>query len=174
MVVLGSDSGESVQLQVSQNCADRVPSLQATMSFSQDSLGGLLWLKKNVEWKKGNQKESRMRVRNTSDVRHWFCLHYRDGSASSTYYFKDQSAVEIGSKSWLYLRTLKRGEEEFPIRNEQVRCRKRRGGVLTKKQAKWWHLFISLFYIGQTVSLGLLTSHSQKICQKILWVIKFS
>ncbi|KAB0338101.1 hypothetical protein FD754_024805, partial [Muntiacus muntjak] len=46
-----------------------------------------------------------------------------DGSASSTYYFKDQSAVETGSKSWLYLRTLKRGEEEFPLRNEQVRQR---------------------------------------------------
>ncbi|KAM9739684.1 platelet-activating factor acetylhydrolase isoform 1-T1 [Dama dama] len=50
-------------------------------------------------------------------------IEHRDGSASSTYYFKDQSAVETGSKSWLYLRTLKRGEEEFPLRNEQVRQR---------------------------------------------------
>uniref|UniRef100_F6R298 1-alkyl-2-acetylglycerophosphocholine esterase n=1 Tax=Bos taurus TaxID=9913 RepID=F6R298_BOVIN len=50
-------------------------------------------------------------------------VEHRDGSASSTYYFKDQSAVEIGNKSWLYLRTLKRGEEEFPLRNEQLRQR---------------------------------------------------
>ncbi|XP_065768536.1 platelet-activating factor acetylhydrolase isoform X1 [Muntiacus reevesi] len=50
-------------------------------------------------------------------------IEHRDGSAASTYYFKDQSAVETGSKSWLYLRTLKRGEEEFPLRNEQVRQR---------------------------------------------------
>ncbi|XP_066862447.1 platelet-activating factor acetylhydrolase isoform X5 [Kogia breviceps] len=45
---------------------------------------------------------------------------FRDGSASATYYFKDQSAAEIGNKTWLYLRTLKRGEEEFSLRNEQV------------------------------------------------------
>ncbi|XP_024621861.1 platelet-activating factor acetylhydrolase isoform X2 [Neophocaena asiaeorientalis asiaeorientalis] len=45
---------------------------------------------------------------------------FRDGSASATYYFKDQSAAEIGNQTWLYLRTLKRGEEEFPLRNEQV------------------------------------------------------
>uniref|UniRef100_A0A4W2H6Q8 1-alkyl-2-acetylglycerophosphocholine esterase n=1 Tax=Bos indicus x Bos taurus TaxID=30522 RepID=A0A4W2H6Q8_BOBOX len=50
-------------------------------------------------------------------------VEHRDGSACSTYYFKDQSAVEIGNKSWLYLRTLKRGEEEFPLRNEQLRQR---------------------------------------------------
>eukprot|EP00070_Physeter_catodon_P027897 XP_028334791.1 platelet-activating factor acetylhydrolase isoform X6 [Physeter catodon] len=47
-------------------------------------------------------------------------IEHRDGSASATYYFKDQSAAEIGNKTWLYLRTLKRGEEEFPLRNEQV------------------------------------------------------
>ncbi|XP_058932534.1 platelet-activating factor acetylhydrolase isoform X1 [Kogia breviceps] len=47
-------------------------------------------------------------------------IEHRDGSASATYYFKDQSAAEIGNKTWLYLRTLKRGEEEFSLRNEQV------------------------------------------------------
>ncbi|XP_061050988.1 platelet-activating factor acetylhydrolase isoform X1 [Eubalaena glacialis] len=47
-------------------------------------------------------------------------IEHRDGSASATYYFKDQSAAEIGNKTWLYLRTLKRGKEEFPLRNEQV------------------------------------------------------
>nr|XP_020736380.1 platelet-activating factor acetylhydrolase [Odocoileus virginianus texanus] len=50
-------------------------------------------------------------------------VEHRDGSACSTYYFKDQPAAEIGSKSWLYLRTVKRGEEEFPLRNEQVQQR---------------------------------------------------
>ncbi|XP_014638130.1 PREDICTED: platelet-activating factor acetylhydrolase isoform X1 [Ceratotherium simum simum] len=50
-------------------------------------------------------------------------VEHRDGSASATYYFKDQSAAEIGNKSWLYLRTLKRGEEEVPLRNEQVKQR---------------------------------------------------
>ncbi|XP_059966078.1 platelet-activating factor acetylhydrolase isoform X3 [Mesoplodon densirostris] len=47
-------------------------------------------------------------------------IEHRDGSASATYYFKDQSAAEIGNQTWLYLRTPKRGEEEFPLRNEQV------------------------------------------------------
>lgn len=50
-------------------------------------------------------------------------VEHRDGSASATYYFKNQSAVERGSKSWLYLRTLKRGEGEFPLRNEQLQQR---------------------------------------------------
>nr|BAG59587.1 unnamed protein product [Homo sapiens] len=49
-------------------------------------------------------------------------VEHRDRSASATYYFKDQSAAEIGDKSWLYLRTLKQ-EEETHIRNEQVRQR---------------------------------------------------
>ncbi|KAF3831605.1 hypothetical protein GH733_000417 [Mirounga leonina] len=48
---------------------------------------------------------------------------FRDGSASATYYFKDQSAAEIGNKSWLYLQSLKSEEEEMPLRNEQVQKR---------------------------------------------------
>ncbi|XP_008050237.1 platelet-activating factor acetylhydrolase [Carlito syrichta] len=52
-------------------------------------------------------------------------VEHRDESASATYYFKDKSAAEIGNKSWLYLRTIKREEkeEEMHIRNEQVRQR---------------------------------------------------
>uniref|UniRef100_A0A8C3WLX2 Platelet-activating factor acetylhydrolase n=1 Tax=Catagonus wagneri TaxID=51154 RepID=A0A8C3WLX2_9CETA len=50
-------------------------------------------------------------------------VEHRDGSASATYYFKDQPAAEIRNKTWLYLRTLRKGEEEFPLRNEQVRQR---------------------------------------------------
>uniref|UniRef100_A0A8D1T971 Platelet-activating factor acetylhydrolase n=1 Tax=Sus scrofa TaxID=9823 RepID=A0A8D1T971_PIG len=50
-------------------------------------------------------------------------VEHRDGSASATYFFKDQSAAEIRNKTWLYLRTLGKGEEEFPLRNEQVRQR---------------------------------------------------
>ncbi|XP_035969347.2 platelet-activating factor acetylhydrolase isoform X4 [Halichoerus grypus] len=46
-------------------------------------------------------------------------VEHRDGSASATYYFKDQSAAEIGNKSWLYLQSLKSEEEEMPLRNEQ-------------------------------------------------------
>ncbi|KAL4685761.1 hypothetical protein H8959_001358 [Pygathrix nigripes] len=49
-------------------------------------------------------------------------VEHRDRSASATYYFKNQSAAEIGKKSWLYLRTLKE-EEEIHIRNKQVRQR---------------------------------------------------
>lgn len=51
----------------------------------------------------------------------------RDGSASATYYFQDQSAAEIGNKSWLYLQSLKTEEEEMSVRSEQVRG-SRRGG----------------------------------------------
>lgn len=50
-------------------------------------------------------------------------VEHRDESASATYYFKDQSAAEIGKKTWLYLKTLKKEEEEVPLRNEQVHQR---------------------------------------------------
>lgn len=50
-------------------------------------------------------------------------VEHRDGSASATYYYNDQSAAEIGKKTWLYLKTLKHGEEEVPLRNEQVQLR---------------------------------------------------
>ncbi|XP_070442264.1 platelet-activating factor acetylhydrolase isoform X2 [Equus przewalskii] len=50
-------------------------------------------------------------------------VEHRDGSASATYYFQDQSAAEIGNKSWLYFRSLKREEEEVLVRNEQVQQR---------------------------------------------------
>nr|XP_039323533.1 platelet-activating factor acetylhydrolase isoform X2 [Saimiri boliviensis boliviensis] len=48
-------------------------------------------------------------------------VEHRDGSASATYYFKDQSAVEMGNKSWLYFRTLE--QEDMHIRNKQVQQR---------------------------------------------------
>uniref|UniRef100_A0A8C0RE06 Platelet-activating factor acetylhydrolase n=1 Tax=Canis lupus familiaris TaxID=9615 RepID=A0A8C0RE06_CANLF len=50
-------------------------------------------------------------------------IEHRDGSASATYYFKDQSAAEIGNKSWSYLQELKPGDEEIHVRNEQVQKR---------------------------------------------------
>ncbi|KAB1261307.1 Platelet-activating factor acetylhydrolase [Camelus dromedarius] len=50
-------------------------------------------------------------------------VEHRDESASATYYFRDQTAAETGNKTWLYIRTLKQGDEEFPLRNEQVRQR---------------------------------------------------
>ena len=93
--------------------------------FLRTPLGPLWFKKKKSRVEEGKSERIKdggeEHERNTSDISHWFCLYRRDGSASATYYFKNQSAVEIGSKSWLYLRTLKRGEEEFPLRNEQVR-----------------------------------------------------
>ncbi|XP_032196069.1 platelet-activating factor acetylhydrolase isoform X1 [Mustela erminea] len=50
-------------------------------------------------------------------------VEHRDGSASATYYFQDQSAAEIGNKSWLYLQSLKTEEEEMSVRSEQVQKR---------------------------------------------------
>lgn len=50
-------------------------------------------------------------------------VEHRDGSASATYYFNDQSAAEKGNKTWLYLKTLKPGEDEVPLRHEQVQQR---------------------------------------------------
>ncbi|KAF6365070.1 phospholipase A2 group VII [Rhinolophus ferrumequinum] len=50
-------------------------------------------------------------------------VEHRDRSASATYYYDDQSAAERGEKTWLYLKTLKPGEEEVPLRNEQVQLR---------------------------------------------------
>ncbi|XP_016068347.1 PREDICTED: platelet-activating factor acetylhydrolase [Miniopterus natalensis] len=51
-------------------------------------------------------------------------VEHRDGSASATYYFNDQSAAETGNKSWLYLKTPPQGEKEAAsLRNAQVRQR---------------------------------------------------
>ncbi|KAK1338340.1 hypothetical protein QTO34_001455 [Cnephaeus nilssonii] len=50
-------------------------------------------------------------------------VEHRDGSASATYYFNDQSDAEIGNKSWLYLRTPQQGENEVLLRNSQVQQR---------------------------------------------------
>lgn len=50
-------------------------------------------------------------------------VEHRDGSASATYYFNDQSDAEIGNKSWLYLRTPQQGENEMLLRNSQVQQR---------------------------------------------------
>ena len=71
MVVLGSDSGESVQLQgLPELCRQSAFFTGNNVFFSGLPWGSYLIKKKNVEWKKGNQKESRMGVRNTTDVRH--------------------------------------------------------------------------------------------------------
>ncbi|XP_036861719.2 platelet-activating factor acetylhydrolase isoform X2 [Manis javanica] len=45
-------------------------------------------------------------------------VEHRDGSASATYYFSDQTAAEIGNKTWLYFKILKPGEQ-LPLRHEQ-------------------------------------------------------
>ncbi|KAF6115540.1 phospholipase A2 group VII [Phyllostomus discolor] len=50
-------------------------------------------------------------------------VEHRDGSASATYYFNNQSAAETGNRSWLYLRTLRQGEEQAPLRSAQVQQR---------------------------------------------------
>ncbi|XP_017497495.3 platelet-activating factor acetylhydrolase isoform X1 [Manis javanica] len=49
-------------------------------------------------------------------------VEHRDGSASATYYFSDQTAAEIGNKTWLYFKILKPGEQ-LPLRHEQVQQR---------------------------------------------------
>nr|XP_045012550.1 platelet-activating factor acetylhydrolase [Jaculus jaculus]XP_045012551.1 platelet-activating factor acetylhydrolase [Jaculus jaculus] len=49
-------------------------------------------------------------------------VEHRDGSASATYYFEDQLAAEKKTKSWLYLKTVKRDEAER-VRKEQVQQR---------------------------------------------------
>lgn len=63
-------------------------------------------------------------------------LNYRDESGSATFYFREHT--EPGTKRhpscdiakpvsdnleevWMYYRTLKTGENEFPLRNKQVR-----------------------------------------------------
>ncbi|XP_071469437.1 platelet-activating factor acetylhydrolase [Marmota flaviventris] len=49
-------------------------------------------------------------------------VEHRDGSASATYYFEDQSAAETRNRSWLYFKTLEQGEEET-FRKQQVQQR---------------------------------------------------
>uniref|UniRef100_A0A7N8XYH2 Platelet-activating factor acetylhydrolase n=1 Tax=Mastacembelus armatus TaxID=205130 RepID=A0A7N8XYH2_9TELE len=48
-------------------------------------------------------------------------VEHRDQSASATYYF--HSAQDNLVKEWMYYRTLKHGESEFPLRNKQVKQR---------------------------------------------------
>nr|KAF6507251.1 phospholipase A2 group VII [Rousettus aegyptiacus] len=50
-------------------------------------------------------------------------VEHRDQSASATYYFNDQYAAETMNKTWLYFKTLKQGEDEETLRNEQVQQR---------------------------------------------------
>ncbi|XP_059501694.1 platelet-activating factor acetylhydrolase [Stegostoma tigrinum] len=67
-------------------------------------------------------------------------LFLRDGSASATYYFEEKSKTvnEVGEststsspalpldqlqRKWLYYKPLKEGEQEFPLRNDQVHQR---------------------------------------------------
>ncbi|RXM27974.1 Platelet-activating factor acetylhydrolase [Acipenser ruthenus] len=59
-------------------------------------------------------------------------VEHRDESASATFYYKDQSTEQQHQVSstpehlqeeWLYYRTLKPGEPEFPLRNQQVQQR---------------------------------------------------
>lgn len=100
-------------------------------------------MKTNREWKKTGKSESSegswgwgawegMKERK-SEGRALTLFDCRDGSASATYYFQDQSAAEIGNKSWLYLQSLKTEEEEMSVRSEQVRGSRRGGGLETKK-----------------------------------------
>ncbi|MGH0135258.1 UNVERIFIED_CONTAM: hypothetical protein FKN15_056083 [Acipenser sinensis] len=55
-------------------------------------------------------------------------VEHRDESASATFYYKEQqhqvsSTPEHLKEEWLYYRTLKPGEPEFPLRNQQVQQR---------------------------------------------------
>lgn len=99
-------------------------------------------------------------------------LYCRDGSASATYYFKDQSAAEIGNKSWSYLQELKPGDEEIHVRNEQVCCSRRRGDGVTKKHVQNDDTCqFNLHAVRCPPSSS--TSHSPKTCQKTLGVTHF-
>ncbi|KAL1771432.1 platelet-activating factor acetylhydrolase [Sigmodon hispidus] len=46
-------------------------------------------------------------------------VEHRDGSASATYYFENQTAAKAENRSWLYLKTVKEEEAET-VRKEQV------------------------------------------------------
>uniref|UniRef100_A0A665W2Q0 Platelet-activating factor acetylhydrolase n=1 Tax=Echeneis naucrates TaxID=173247 RepID=A0A665W2Q0_ECHNA len=51
-------------------------------------------------------------------------VEHRDQSASATFYFHEKTDSENASKtSWMYYRTLRHGESEFPLRNKQVKQR---------------------------------------------------
>ncbi|XP_061560817.1 platelet-activating factor acetylhydrolase isoform X2 [Phycodurus eques] len=63
-------------------------------------------------------------------------VEHRDLSASATYYLRQKSELEKANKNssttsltdtlvreWLYYRSLQRGEQEFPLRNQQVQQR---------------------------------------------------
>ncbi|MEQ2215597.1 hypothetical protein XENOCAPTIV_003102, partial [Xenoophorus captivus] len=68
---------------------------------------------------------------------HFCVLLGRDESASATFYFHEKTEPDLTQESlpktssaavqddlvkeWIYYRTLKRGEREFPLRNKQVR-----------------------------------------------------
>ncbi|XP_006860671.1 PREDICTED: platelet-activating factor acetylhydrolase [Chrysochloris asiatica] len=49
-------------------------------------------------------------------------VEHRDGSASATYYFKNQSAANQGKQSWLYYKAIKQDEMAAQL-NKQVRQR---------------------------------------------------
>ncbi|KAE8287136.1 Platelet-activating factor acetylhydrolase [Larimichthys crocea] len=61
-------------------------------------------------------------------------VEHRDQSASATYYFREKTESERASETsasaqdnlvqeWMYYRSLKHGESEFPVRNKQVKQR---------------------------------------------------
>ncbi|XP_067401020.1 platelet-activating factor acetylhydrolase isoform X1 [Emydura macquarii macquarii] len=57
-------------------------------------------------------------------------VEHRDKSASATYYYKENSVSEAREETtedleeeWIYYRKLKRGEQEFPLRHQQVQQR---------------------------------------------------
>lgn len=74
-------------------------------------------------------------MKRKSKCKQSLCLYCRDGSASATYYFSDQTAAEIGNKTWLYLKILKPGER-VPLRHEQVHCSRWTADVVTQKASK--------------------------------------
>lgn len=140
-------------------------------------LGASLILK-NVEWKekgtservKDKDEEHTHKKTRTSSISDRFCLYRRDGSASATYFFKDQSAAEIRNKTWLYLRTLGKGEEEFPLRNEQARCGKKTGGWCPQSTGTMMTL---VNWIVHMADRALKSPHfpSPKLCGRVLWGI---
>nr|XP_057927087.1 platelet-activating factor acetylhydrolase isoform X2 [Doryrhamphus excisus] len=53
---------------------------------------------------------------------------FRDLSASATYHYREKNPTKASSpdnlvREWIYYRTLQQGEQEFPIRNQQVNQR---------------------------------------------------
>lgn len=131
------------------------------------------WRKERKNWVRGDQQWGWGTWVRWGSVSNWFCLYCRDQSASATYYFNDQYAAETMNKTWLYFKTLKQGEDEETLRNEQVHCSKSRGVVVTEKGICKMVTFAYLTLHRASCVPHACTSQYQKIYQRILWIITF-